>query len=432
MEQYINLCLAIAALVLLWSSCVRTALSELTWGAIRKIDGKEKKLEQAAEKWMENKSQYKLILHFITLFSILFITTLVSAHLLSKHLTTDSFLEFAIILGCTFIFTFISKILAFHIQNSCSWGLLRLSMPIVINTSYLFFPLTLPLRYITRLQEKTAAEDDDRATVEDEILSLVEQDAHDNEEENSGSLEADERKMIQSIFDLNDTLVREIMTPRVDVKAASIDSSLDDVRDRIINSGHSRLPIYKESIDNIAGIIYAKDLLDLRKTEGKEVKDILHKPSYIPETKNIADLLDEFRENKQHLAVIIDEYGGTSGIVTIEDIIEEIVGEIQDEYDSNEVLIVHKFNADGSIVLEGRFHIDEFNELLDANLEEDEDYDTIAGYITSCIGKIPETGEVLNLDGLLFTILQADERKITKVEVSKADEPESSSENTGK
>jgi magnesium and cobalt transporter len=149
--------------------------------------------------------------------------------------------------------------------------------------------------------------------------------------------------------------------------------------------------------------------------ENYDLKSLLHRPPYIPESKNIRDLLEELRAEKRHISVIIDEYGGTSGLVTIEDILEEIVGEIQDEFDENELTFEHKFNEDGSIELEGRLNVDVFNELLDAGLEEDEGFDTLAGFVIDSIGRIPSIGENLELEQFTFTILEADDRRIIKM-----------------
>ncbi len=266
-------------------------------------------------------------------------------------------------------------------------------------------------------------EDEDRATTVDEIISLVEQDAHDEDEESA--LEDSERRMIRGIFDLDETLVKEIMTPRVDIDALVNTASIAEAKKLIVRSGHSRIPVYNESIDQIVGLVYAKDLLnDERIDRNGGLKQFLHAPVFVPETKNIGDLLDEFRQTKKQIAVIIDEYGGTAGLVTIEDILEEIVGEIRDEYDLHEVDELYTFDGEGRVIAEARTPIDEINELLNTTIPVDEDYDTIGGYITSKLGRIPRNQEVIQIDDLEVQIVEADERKIARLNLRRLDRQE--------
>ena len=404
--------------VLLWLSVTKTALNLLSWGGLRRLEHKHAGLEKQIGKWIENRNRYIQVINFLSL-SLLSLTVTVLWKYSFRHIEFLKSAHADILIALTFATALImsSGFISSRISFKTSCRLLKFSVPLLGLFGFLFLPVFVFSQKIT-----ADAEQSETTSVEDEILSLVEQDAYTEDEKQQAGLEADERKMIRGIFDLDDTLVREIMTPRVDIKGVEVESELNVVKQKIIESGHSRLPVYSESLDEIVGIVYAKDLLDETKVKDNTLADILHKPSYIPESKNIGDLLDELRLNKQHLAVIIDEYGGTSGIVTIEDILEEIVGEIQDEFDTEEEIKNHEFNEDGSIDLEGRFYIDEFNELMSASLEEDEDFDTLAGFITNAVGRIPQTGENLKLSGFLFKITEADERKITKIQVIKVEE----------
>ena len=188
-------------------------------------------------------------------------------------------------------------------------------------------------------------------------MSLVEQDAA--EEAETGTLEASERRMIRGIFDLGETLVKEIMTPRVDIEALQTRTTFQDAKRKIVECGHTRIPVFRNSIDDIIGVVYSKHLLDDEKLrEANTLEHIMQEPVFIPETKNVDDLLDEFRQTKIHLAVIIDEYGGTAGIVTIEDILEEIVGEIQDEFDVGEEVAEVAEADDGSFEVDARTPVD--------------------------------------------------------------------------
>ncbi len=406
----------LAILFLIWIVCTKKALNNLTWVGLRILDLKDKKKEKRAVHWIKHCHRFGFLLDLFVLCALLTISLLtLSVYKGAMGNTVDK----ATVIGLTaFIYCAFASVVEIKLQLNKSWTILSFSLPLLQIIYYLSTPLFWPIYILIRSAEASA--DDEEITVEDEILSLVEQDAEDDKS-GDADLEADERKMIQGIFDLNNTFVREVMTPRVDITGADKSSTVEEVVQLIIETGHSRLPVYEESIDQIIGIIYAKDLLDPDKMS-QSIQELLHKPLYIPESKNIGDLLDELRLAKQHMAVIIDEYGGTSGLITIEDIIEEIVGEIQDEFDENEELIEHKFNADGSIEIEGRLNIDEFNELLKTSIEEDDDFDTIAGYITDHLGRIPKKGEVLSIDGYNFTIKDADERRIITITVTKDEE----------
>ena len=215
---------------------------------------------------------------------------------------------------------------------------------------------------------------------EEEIKSMVDA----GEEE--GFIEADEKEMILSIFEFGDTLAREVMVPRIDITAIEVGTSLNEALSVIINAGHSRIPVYADSIDNIVGILYAKDLLPLLLRGEKEVRleTVLRRPYFIPETKKVDDLLPDLRQRKVHMAVVVDEYGGTAGLVTIEDLLEEIVGEIQDEYDSEEP--IYQVISDEEYVLSARIDLDDLAKLLSAEFP-NEDSDTLGGLIYDHLGR---------------------------------------------
>lgn len=232
--------------------------------------------------------------------------------------------------------------------------------------------------------------------------------------EEEGLINQEENAMIQSIFHFRDTVVREIMVPRNDMGCVDSNDSIQEVLSKIIAFGHSRLPMYQGTLDNIVGLVYAKDLL---KYWGMDIsvfdlKKILRAPYYIPETKNLEELLQEFKRKRVHMAIVIDEYGGTSGLVTIEDLLEQIVGDIQDEYDLEEDWLIRQ--PDGSIIVDARLPIEDLEEYLGIDIER-EMFDTVGGFIFHLTGKIPAAGEVVENDDILLTILEADERKIRRV-----------------
>lgn len=247
---------------------------------------------------------------------------------------------------------------------------------------------------------------------EEEIKTLVDI----GEEE--GIIEEEEREIIEGVFEFSETLAREVMVPRVDIVALDVNSTFEEAIDTINMSGHSRIPIYEETIDNIVGILYAKDLLKYFGLKNPPpLKAIMRSPYYVPETKPIDELFREMRAQKIHMAIIIDEYGGTAGLVTIEDILEELVGEIMDEYDINEESMVKEIAPD-EIIVDGRMNLEELNEMLGVNLPAEET-DTIAGFVYDHISHIPKAGEEFEYDGVLIRVEEVRGRRITKLRIKK-------------
>jgi putative hemolysin len=233
-----------------------------------------------------------------------------------------------------------------------------------------------------------------------------------------GILEAEEEQMINAVIELGNRRVHEVMVPRIAMAAMQATATFDEAIDTIVEHGHSRIPVYDESIDEILGILYAKDLLPLlRETAGPrpELRTLLRTPVYIPESMTIDDLLHEFQRRKVHIAIVLDEYGGTAGLVTIEDLLEEIVGEIQDEYDVEEPMVVRL--SDDEARLDGRASVDDLAELFDTNLglEDEDEYDTVGGLIYHRIGGIPTPGDRVEVDGLTLTVETTDGRRVGKV-----------------
>jgi len=241
--------------------------------------------------------------------------------------------------------------------------------------------------------------------------------------EESGVIEASEQEMIRGVIDLEETVVREVMTPRVDVVAISEEASLHDMLLATTQHGYSRLPVYRESIDDVRGIVYAKDLLNYvgrsDDLDAIRVADLMHPPQYVPETTSVLDLMRDMRLRKNHLAVVVDEFGGTAGLVTLEDIIEEITGEIYDETDEEEELDFEDL-PDGSVRIRASVHLEEVEDRFRLDLGDEGEYDTLAGYLISELGRIPHVGESLTAAGLRFTVEEADERRVTLVRAEPA------------
>lgn len=238
-----------------------------------------------------------------------------------------------------------------------------------------------------------------------------------------GSPEADleeaEKRMIHSIIEFGETTVKEIMVPRIDMVCCRTNFSLKQIKDLVKKEGHSRFPLYKQNIDSIVGILNVKDLF-LEKAKEKRKLDltrIARKAYFIPESKKIDELLAEMKRNKTHIAIVVDEYGGTAGLVTMEDILEEIVGEIQDEYDLTEEEMVRKID-DQNFRVSAKLSIEDLNEVLGTNLPEKE-FETVGGYIYDLVGSVPEEGKVLQSEGLEFTVEKVSGQRIKTVKVTK-------------
>jgi putative hemolysin len=290
----------------------------------------------------------------------------------------------------------------------------------------LFAFITSPILYIFKLYDgfvkrlagiAETTPEEQHEEKQEEFLTGLEQHRTD------GVLDEEEQEMIENVLELSNSTADEIMTPRTDIIAMEVNSDLQQVLQTITSCGHTRVPVYKENIDNIVGLIYAKDLLA---EIGKDPVDFnlrekMRKVYFVPETKPLRVLLHEFQNQKLHIAVVLDEYGGTAGIVTLEDILEELVGEIADEYEETPAEPVKKTD-ENTIEADARTYIDDLNDRFELNLPEDEDYETIGGFVFSRLGYIPKTGESFDYESLKFTIASAEARKIKRIRIQKSSE----------
>jgi len=292
---------------------------------------------------------------------------------------------------------------------------LAATLPVLLVLRRVMFPaiwlmqrFDVPIRRLTGIGDLDANNGD---SAKQDILQA----ASDGQAE--GAVDADEVEMIESVMEFGDTHAAEIMTPRTDIFALNAETPWPESVQRIVDAGHTRVPVFTDDIDNIVGILYAKDMLRLVDTgESAPIGDLARKPFFVPETKALDDLLQEFKARRVHIAVVLDEYGGTAGIVTIEDVIEEIVGEIADEYDQSEPVLMQRID-ERTIEADGRMYIDDLNDALDLEIPEDAGYDTVAGLVFSELGYIPQVDEMLRAYGADFAVLAADERKITRLRV---------------
>lgn len=289
---------------------------------------------------------------------------------------------------------------------------LKVLIPISHFFYYLFWPVLFPLR---RLLERLDRDDD--AADDDEEVTAEEVQAYIDVGEEEGIIEPSEGKLLASIVDFGDRLAHELMTPRIDVLAFDAKKPIEELARLFSESKYARIPIYEESIDRITGIVHVKDILDaVLRGDDKPVSSLARPPYFVSETKKVSELLREFQSEHVQVAVVVDEYGGTAGIITIEDIVEEIVGEIADEHEDDEATVVDL--GDDQWLVSGLLRIEALEEILDADFEGD-DYETVAGLIFTTLGRIPGVGAVVTKNGFRFEVDRADRRRIYRVKVSK-------------
>ena len=297
---------------------------------------------------------------------------------------------------------------------------------IVIGPIYLLSVATLPiiklLMFITKIISGLMGVNikyENLMITEEEIKSYI------NFGKAEGVIEEEEREMIHSIIEFGDTTAKEVMTPRTSIFMLDAESTIDEVWDEIIDSGYSRIPVYGEDLDEILGILYVKDLMTLAKkgTTDIPLKNILRKAYFVPDTKSIVEILDEFRDQQVHMAIVLDEYGGTVGLTTIEDLIEEIIGEIKDEYDLHEEDEIEKI-SETKYKVDARINIEDLNKELELNIPESEDYESLGGYVLDILGRVAEVGDIVELDGLSMKVLEIEKMRVVKIIIEISEEIE--------
>jgi putative hemolysin len=288
-----------------------------------------------------------------------------------------------------------------------AWAL-RFAIPVAVLVR-VFEPIGWLLLRLARLIAAPSGSQPHPIVTEEEIMTLV--DAGQEE----GVIEQEEKAMIYSIFQLDNTLAREVMVPRIDIIAFEEHTTLQEATETLLKTGHSRAPVFSETIDNVIGLVYIKDLLAAWSEQGLDQKlsEIMREAYFVPEAKKVDDLLTEMQATRMHIAIVVDEYGGTAGVVTIEDIVEEIVGEILDEYDFAEELPYEQL-AGGEFIFSGGIDIDDVNQITGAQIPKDTS-ETLGGYIYGRLGKVPVPGETVEIGGLRLSVEQVVGRRIRKI-----------------
>jgi len=291
-------------------------------------------------------------------------------------------------------------------------AVLKLFLPAFGLLRALASPVLVVSRRLLAREEKREELEGEHEASDEEIETFI------DEAQEEGIIDQDENELLRSVVAFGDTVVREIMTSRVSLVAIRKDATIDELKDLIIREKYSRIPVYKDRLDSIEGIVMAKDLLEYADEKHKlqPLEALIRPVSYVPETMEIADLLKELKRSRQKMAVVVDEHGGVSGVVTMEDVLEEIVGEIQDEYDAEEARI-HS-NGPLDFTVSGLTEVEELEELFDLELAED-DFVTVGGWLTSELGRLPRKGERLEVRGLSVEVLDADPKRVRKVRIRK-------------
>ncbi|WP_243700459.1 hemolysin family protein [Halorussus pelagicus] len=307
---------------------------------------------------------------------------------------------------------------SYAVENTESWAL-RIARPLKLS-EYVLLPLVVLFDYLTRVVNKVTG---GRSAIEtsyvtrDEIQDMIETG------EREGVLEEDEREMLQRIFRFNNTIAKEVMTPRLDMTAVPQTATIEEAIETLVQSGHERVPVYEGSLDNVIGVIHIRDLVR-EQTYGEhdelELDDVIQPTLHVPESKNVDELLAEMRENRMQMVIVIDEFGTTEGLVTMEDMVEEIVGDILEGEEEEPI----EYVDDETIIVQGELNIDEVNEALDIELPEGEEFETIAGFIFNRAGRLVEEGEDITYDGVRLHVEQVENTRIMKARVTKLDAAE--------
>jgi magnesium and cobalt transporter len=337
---------------------------------------------------------------------LLFLSVAAVAFIALRPLATDTGRLALMLLAAAGVVFVIEILMARGLASAAADGIFRRSLALVRPVYIVFMPLTwVPMR-LHRLFAQDGGEDDQPSEAEVEAFIDV------GEEE--GILEEDESELLRSIVDFGETTVSEVMTPRTDMVCAVEGTTIADLRDLVVEERHSRIPVYRETMDQVVGVAYARDLLEAWR-EGRAdepLGDLVRQPLFVPETKKIDELMKEFQENRVQAAIVVDEYGGTAGMVTLEDLLEEIVGEIQDEYDEEEPLLIEQ--EDGAWLAAAMLDVDEFFEQFGLP-EASADYDTLGGLAIAELGHVPAVGETFEYQGVVIEVVEADDRRIHRL-----------------
>lgn len=376
---------------------------------------------RGGSKWLKPTVEHVDHLVYVTALCRLLANTciLIGFLLLFRLEGASIFVQYSLaMIASMFICVFCSVAIPHALARHGAEKFVGLFAPMMHGVRWVLLPATRMLQLIDSLAERAFSQSDSEAPeqkeqeLEQEILNVIEEGAKD------GVVDPTERAMIESVIEFRATQVGQIMSARPEIIAIELNASLDRVKQTLEESGHSRLPVYEGTLDKIVGILYARDLLKHLglPPEVFNIRSAIRPAYYVPETKPLRDLLMDFRLQKVHIAIVLDEYGGTAGLVTIEDVLEELVGEISDEHEPAEPAMFKRL-GENSAEVDARIYIGDLNRHLSLNLPEDEGYETLGGFISTTMGRIPQAGQVFEHDGARYTILEAEPNKVNRLKI---------------
>jgi putative hemolysin len=282
-------------------------------------------------------------------------------------------------------------------------GVLDILLPVLHPVAQLLTPVTATILRVVGVRRELPNGTADAAT---------QAPAKEGEQEQGTISQEEGRELLQSIVDFTETVVREVMTPRPDIVAIRADATIQDLRTLFREEQYSRMPVYRDNFDNVLGVVFVKDLVALPPGAEPPLTTMMRSAYFVPESKRVSELLKEMQRRQAQMAIVVDEYGGTAGLVTVEDLLEEIVGEIRDEYDVESETVTDE--GDGVFVFSGKVSVDEVRDRLGVEIER-EGFETVGGYILSSLGRMPYVGEIVDIDSLSFEVLEVERRRVTKV-----------------
>lgn len=388
--------------LVLFLAVIEVAFQQLTrFSIIRAYRAEDWKTEFLSQ-YLEEPTNFILPLRVGIQGALIATTVLVTDFFLTSGLPRAVLLAFLTMLPLILIFR---EALPRIIARKNPERIVMALLPAFVVYDRIVMPISRPLSRIVRIAGKGDEEEDEAS--EEDVQAFIET----GEEE--GILEGDEGRMVQSIVDFGDTIVREVMTPRPEVAAIRRDATLAELGRMFIEEKYSRLPVYEEDLDHIVGLVFAIDFLEYRDADpDSPIDPLIREVRFVPETKKVSELLREFQRSQSTLAVVVDEYGGTSGLVTVEDLLEEIVGDIHDEFDEVDPYIIEE--GDGVYLVSGRADIDEVKDKLGLEVN-GKGFETVSGFLLDSLGRVPQAGEVIALQGMRVVIVDADGQRIQKV-----------------
>ena len=414
---------ALAALFATWMAAIELSLRNGSRGAV------ERALEAKGQRhrWDPIESRLAAVIIWIALLKMAASVTFLCLWTLDfSGMPGEAFSTAGFFIGAgtgVAMLWILTSVLATAISKWAAHPIVTLAMPLLKVCSDLGFVPGQLARFIDevikRLSGANLVRNNEQSEAEVELLRSVEQ------SQREGGLGETTAEMIENVVEFTSTDVGEVMTPRTDIEGIEKTDDLSEIKAFIGQEGHSRIPVYEEDLDHIAGILYVKDLVPFLGEDPAtfRLQPLLRSPIVVPETKVVADLLADFQRSEVHMAIVVDEYGGTAGLVTIEDVLEEIVGEIKDEHEGDlEEEPELRSLANGHYEVDGRFHVDDLNEALSLALPEDEEYDTVGGYLMACLGRVPDQGDSWDSENVRLTAIETTATQVSLIGIEKLPE----------